>query len=125
MPVYTFRCGICIADYDVVMSMDDCTKESKRIECPREGCEMSPPMTRIFKSIQVKRGFKEYFDRGLKRMVTSKGQIQEIEKREDKIYFGEDPHSIIQEQEKNRANIKKSMGKFKPETIKKLHEVLG
>lgn len=124
MPLYTFRCGICITDYDVVMSMEDYTKESKRLECPREVCEMSPPMSRVFKPIQIKLGFKEYFDRGLKKMVTSTDQIKEIEKREDKIYYGEDPNSVIQEQEKNRANTKKSMETFKPETIKKMHEVL-
>jgi len=106
------------------MTMEDNSKESKRLECPREGCEMSPPMTRIFKSIQVKLGFKEYFDVGLNKMVNSKSQIKEIEKREDKIYYGTDHASVIQEQEKNRANNKKSMNKFKPETIKKLHEIL-
>jgi len=119
MPFYRFDCSKCDHTRDVFMVIDD-YQELKENQI----CKCTNKMSRVFLSPQITLGFKEYFDIGLSKMVSSKREIREIEKRQGKVFGGD--AELGQEADKNlKYNIKKARKDAEKEMKEGLKKVLA
>lgn len=104
MPVYEYKCGFCGDVSDFVMSvsgLDYINNFGGILLC--QSCNAGQ-MYRYFgnQSVQFTPPLIEFHDIGAERMITSKRELKEIEKREGKVFGGHE--ELSQEARKNKLN---------------------